>query len=420
MSMALGRGTAPAGSSEVQRKPLDVPALLREVLTGDPDPYKAYTVVLGHARAVTGSSGGAVLRLDAEGGLEVLASQGRASTQALGAFQPGGGRLAPPWTAEGTEPTVSSALLDDAGGPDRVAITYAVLPSVTRPTVVLLLSRTVPAAPPTAESLTPAPVERLLELARVVCPLLDAVHQQARQQRELVETVRRAQDAKAAVRARDAFLARMSHDLRTPLGVILGFAQLLEMEALTGEQRESVEQILKAARRLHRLLTQAIEVAHATAGKLTLMVQPVEVRALLTECVAMAKGEATRADVPIEVVSPPEPLVISTDPQRLSQVVLNLLSNAVKASPKRRPVEVRLSHDEDAVSIAVTDHGPGIQPQLLPRLFIPFAAAEPGDDAESSLGLPLSHSLAAALGGTLMVRSEPGQGSTFTVTLPRR
>src|SRR5690606_1764169 len=251
---------------------------------------------------------------------------------------------------------------------------------------------------------------------------LGQVSEYVRLRRDHVDLVRRAQDAKAAVRTRDAFLARMSHDLRTPLSAILGFAQLLEMESLDQEQRKNVEHILKAGRRLQKVLTQAIEIAYAAAGKLTLTLQPVDLATLLRDCAAMVKGEAVDAGVTV-YVAPPEgdaPLTVLTDAQRLTQVFLNLLSNAIRASPKGKAVIVSVTQDEAAVYVQVADQGPGIPPHLLPRLFIPFAAADGDADVEASLGLPLSHSLATALGGALTVTSQPGRGSTFTVTLPRR
>lgn len=418
---AVGGVTRPDGV-DMEKLPLDLPTLVSQVLAGEPDTLTAQSVILNHARSVTGFGGGAVLRLGDKGELEVRTSQGRASTLAVEAFRPGHGRLAAVWTVTDPEPTASAALLSDVGGTNRVALAYALLPVRTMPRVVLLLVRSVPGSLSAAEALPRAEVEKLRDLARVATPLLEVVEEHARLRKEIVEMKRRAQDARAAVRTRDHFLARMSHDLRTPLSAILGFAQLLEMERLDPGQRKNVKHILRSGRRLQKLLTQAIEIAYAAAGKLTLMLQPVDVGALVRDCVSMVQVDAKQAGVKVTISPLPssEPLVISTDVQRLSQILLNLLSNAIKVSTKRQVVTVSVTAGDETVSISVVDRGPGIPPELLSRLFIPFAATNPDSDAEAALGLPLSHSLATALGGSLTVDSEVGRGARFTVTVPRR
>lgn len=409
-------------SGYVKRSSLDLPTLLRQVLSEEPDRYAALSVILNHARGVIGFGGGAALSLDEQGELEVLITQGRTSPLAMSVFRPNKGRLAAVWSAESDQPTASSALLSDVGGTSRLALAYVLLPLRTMPKTLLALMRSVPESAPASESLPRAEVEKLQDIARVAAPLLDHVEEHSQLQKELVDLRRRAQDAKAAVRTRDAFLARMSHDLRTPLSSILGFAQLLEMDQLEPSQRSNVDHILKSGRKLHKILTQAIEIAYAAAGKLTLMMQPVDLVGLLKDCVSMVRADAVEAGVTIEVTAPEldAPLVISTDAQRTSQIVLNLLSNAIKASSRKQSVSVAVRLDEHTAFIDVIDKGPGIPPHLLPRLFIPFAAADADGDAEAALGLPLSHSLATALGGSLTVASEAGEGSRFTLTLPRR
>ena len=405
----------------VQELPLDVPTLIKEALSEGADAYKALSVVLSHARGITGSGGGAALRLGDDGRLEVVVTQGRASPVALSAFQPDQGRLATVWSAD--EPTAAVAMLGDADGFHRLALAYATVPLRAAPKVVLVLMSSVPAYVSASEALPRREVERVRELARLAAPLLEHVEEHARLRHELVELKRRVQDAKAAVRARDAFLGRMSHDLRTPLGAIMGFAQLLEMEPLGQAPREHVQYILQAVRRLHRHLTQAIEIAYAAAGKLTLELQPVDVVAVLDDCLSLVSTDAAEAGVRVAIAPPPRaggsPIVVSTDVQRLSQVVLNLLSNAIRVSSRGQTVTVSVTPGERTVSIEVADRGPGIPPHLLPRLFIPYAAG-PDGDSDTALGLPLSHSLTTALGGTLTVDSEVGKGTRFTVTLPRR
>src|SRR5690606_37149144 len=145
--------------------------------------------------------------------------------------------------------------------------------------------------------------------------------------------------------------------------------------------------------------------------------------AVLDDCLSLVSTDAAEAGVRVAIAPPPRaggsPIVVSTDVQRLSQVVLNLLSNAIRVSSRGQTVTVSVTPGERTVSIEVADRGPGIPPHLLPRLFIPYAAG-PDGDSDTALGLPLSHSLTTALGGTLTVDSEVGTGTRFTATLPRR
>ena len=349
-------------SGYVKRSSLDLPTLLRQVLSEEPDRYAALSVILNHARGVIGFGGGAALSLDEQGDLAAV------------------------WSAESDQPTASSALLSDVGGTSRLALAYVLLPLRTMPKTLLALMRSVPESAPASESLPRAEVEKLQDIARVAAPLLDHVEEHSQLQKELVDLRRRAQDQ------------------------------------LEPSQRSNVDHILKSGRKLHKILTQAIEIAYAAAGKLTLMMQPVDLVGLLKDCVSMVRADAVEAGVTIEVTAPEldAPLVISTDAQRTSQIVLNLLSNAIKASSRKQSVSVAVRLDEHTAFIDVIDKGPGIPPHLLPRLFIPFAAADADGDAEAALGLPLSHSLATALGGSLTVASEAGEGSRFWLTLARR
>src|SRR5690606_18175175 len=154
----------------VQELPLDVPTLIKEALSEGADAYKALSVVLSHARGITGPGGGAALRLGDDGRLEVVVTQGRASPVALSAFQPDQGRLATVWSAD--EPTAAVAMLGDADGFHRLALAYATVPLRAAPKVVLVLMSSVPAYVSASEALPRREVERLRELARLAAPLL--------------------------------------------------------------------------------------------------------------------------------------------------------------------------------------------------------------------------------------------------------
>ena len=234
--------------------------------------------------------------------------------------------------------------------------------------------------------------------------------------------IRQAKDeAERANRAKSEFLSRMSHDLRTPLNAVLGFAQLLGADDLGEAQLECVQQILKGGKHLLELINEVLDIARIEAGHLSLSPEPVGVRDIVRHAVdligplAAARGIALVADD----AALPECAVLA-DRQRLSQVLLNLLSNAVKYN--RPGGSVTLSLDQRAPGrcrISVRDTGAGISPEKLRLLFRPFErlGAESTAIEGTGLGLILSRGLAEAMGGSLGVDSEVDRGSTFWVEL---
>jgi PAS domain S-box-containing protein len=229
--------------------------------------------------------------------------------------------------------------------------------------------------------------------------------------------------AEAANRAKSEFLSRMSHELRTPLNAILGFGQLLEMGTPTPRQRQQVEQILKGGRHLLELINEALDLARIEAGRLHLSLEPVAVGQACAEACDLVRPLAERCGIQVE--APGESaraLHVRADNQRLKQVLLNLLSNAVKYN--RPHGWVRLTCEElsgGRLRLAVRDTGPGIPPQMWPRLFNPFdrLGAEATAVEGTGLGLVLCKRLTEAMGGTLDVASTVGQGTTVCVDMPR-
>jgi PAS domain S-box-containing protein len=228
-------------------------------------------------------------------------------------------------------------------------------------------------------------------------------------------------EAERANRAKSEFLSRMSHDLRTPLNAVLGFAQLLDMDTLTTDQRESVVQILEAGRHLLDLMNEVLDISRIESGHLSLSPEPVAVPEIVEQVVKLVRPLAVARDITLEpTVTAVEERYVRADRQRLTQILLNLVSNAIKYN--RHSGRVTLScTDRPAgrVRINVSDTGAGIRPEKLSLLFKPFErlGAEQTSVEGTGLGLALSRGLAEAMGGKVGVESEIDVGSTFWIEL---
>ena len=227
--------------------------------------------------------------------------------------------------------------------------------------------------------------------------------------------------AEAASEEKSRFLARMSHELRTPLNAILGFAQLLEFDALPA-QRESLEHIRSAGRHLLELINEVLDISRVESGALGLSTEPVVVSELVDEVLDLLQPIASQRGVRLDARSlEHETSVVVADRVRVRQILLNLISNAVKYNRVGGRVTISCdSSDESTVRIAVADTGPGIAESDLARLFQPFErlAASSTDIEGTGIGLVLSQHLATAMAGRVEAASTPGEGSVFTLVLP--
>ena len=252
------------------------------------------------------------------------------------------------------------------------------------------------------------------ELQRHAAELEQRVAERTRDLRDAMEA------AEGANRAKSEFLTGISHELRTPMNAILGFAQLLELDELDGEQGDNVRQILRAGRLLLELITELLDIARIEAGELALSLEAVSVEDLLVEAVDLTRPLAEQLGVSMSMNDGAGGYVLA-DRQRALQVLLNLLANAVKYNERGGSVEVATRRDGDVrVAIAVNDTGHGIVVEDLERLFVPFErlGLEGGTIEGAGLGLALARRIAEAMGGSISVTSTPGVGSTFTVELP--
>jgi signal transduction histidine kinase/ActR/RegA family two-component response regulator len=253
---------------------------------------------------------------------------------------------------------------------------------------------------------------------RQTVELREALAEQAR----LEQGQRQAREsAEAANRSKSEFLSRMSHELRTPLNAVLGFGQLLELDELQPSQQESVEQIIKGGRHLLELINEVLDISRIETGTLPLSPEPVLVSDLMHDTLALMRPLAAHRNIHIAIddASTANNHVLA-DRQRLKQVLLNLVANAIKYNHEGGTVAVSCETvDPDQLRIHVSDTGPGIRPENLQQLFVPFErlGAERSDIEGAGVGLALSRRLTEAMGGTLTVSSTYGEGSRFTIQL---
>jgi CheY-like chemotaxis protein len=226
-----------------------------------------------------------------------------------------------------------------------------------------------------------------------------------------------------ADRRKDDFLARLAHELRNPLAPIVHALHLLDRVAVHGPQGVQLREIMtRQTRHLGSLVDELLDVSRIRLGKLILRPQPLDLREI-----ARRSFEALQVSRPAEehetsLSLGPEPVVVNGDPARLEQVVDNLLQNAVKYTPAGRPIHLAVERTAHEAILRVQDHGIGIDPEMLPRIFQLFTQADRSlDRAQGGLGLGLAlvRALVERHGGSVTAESAGlGHGSLFTVRLP--
>jgi signal transduction histidine kinase/CheY-like chemotaxis protein len=231
------------------------------------------------------------------------------------------------------------------------------------------------------------------------------------------------QAAESANRAKSDFLSRMSHELRSPLNAILGFAQLLDSGAPppTPAQKDGIDQILQAGWYLLELINEVLDLALIESGRLSLSPEPVALADVLADCQAMIEPQACKAGIDLSFVPQDPPLHVRADRTRVKQVFVNLLSNAIKYNRVGGRIEVRCSAlPGGLIRVSFQDTGDGLPPQKLAQLFQPFnrLGQESGVVEGTGIGLVVCKQLVELMGGTIGVDSTVGVGSLFWVELP--
>jgi signal transduction histidine kinase len=232
--------------------------------------------------------------------------------------------------------------------------------------------------------------------------------------------------AEGADRLKSEFLANMSHELRTPLNAIIGFTELMyrgKAGPVSAKHEEYLGDILTSSKHLLRLINDILDLAKVESGKMGFLPTSVDLVKLAREVCDILRGLAMRQRLQVETHVDREVTTVIVDPARMKQILYNYLSNAIKFTPADGRITIRiLPEGPDLFRLDVEDTGVGIAADDLGKLFIEFHQldASPAKQYQGTgLGLALTKKLAEAQGGRVAVRSAPGEGSTFSVILPR-
>ncbi|HYR12590.1 MAG TPA: GAF domain-containing sensor histidine kinase [Longimicrobium sp.] len=245
----------------------------------------------------------------------------------------------------------------------------------------------------------------------------------ARRAEELLDEANLARhEAESANRARKAFLGTISHEFRTPLTAVQGFADLLTAEAagpLNEKQRHNVERIRGASDHLLTLIGEILTFAQQQSGRSELRLREVDLAAVVREAAMIVHPLAAAKGLAFPLRVPENPVLFHTDPGKVRLIVLNLAANAVKFTEKGE-VRLELDLEEGALVLRVTDTGCGISPEHAEHVFDPFWQVDQTNArmGGTGLGLAVARQLAGLLSGEVTMESEPGRGCIFTVRLP--
>ncbi|MDQ1637226.1 MAG: hypothetical protein QOF62_565 [Pyrinomonadaceae bacterium] len=232
-------------------------------------------------------------------------------------------------------------------------------------------------------------------------------------------------EAEDANRLKDEFLATLSHELRNPLNVVIGYAEILRRS----DESQSHAFVVKAANTIRRnalaqarLVSDLLDLSRLQMGKVALNQQPVSLSTIITDAIETVRAEATAKRIELNIAMDSEILVIEGDPVRLGQVAWNLLNNAVKFTPVDGEVKIALTKDGDDAKLVIADNGQGISPDFLPHVFEIFRQADASSARRQGgmgIGLALVKQLAELHGGRVSAESEGvGAGARFSVWIP--
>jgi signal transduction histidine kinase len=230
-------------------------------------------------------------------------------------------------------------------------------------------------------------------------------------------------ELEAVSRHKSEFLANMSHELRTPLNAIIGFSELIRRQALgelNDDQRACIADVVDAGRHLLSLVNDILDLSKVEAGRMELELSDFSLREVIESGLSLHTERASRAGIALGSSFDSADVTIHADERKVRQVVFNLLSNALKFTPPGGHVDVDAKAVNGTIEVAVSDTGPGIEPEDQEMIFEEFGQARRGGEQQegTGLGLPLARRLVELHGGRLWVESVAGSGSTFRFVLP--
>jgi CheY-like chemotaxis protein len=227
--------------------------------------------------------------------------------------------------------------------------------------------------------------------------------------------------AEQADRSKSAFLAMISHELRTPMNGVIGFTNLMLDTELTATQRDYTQTIQQSSNALLVLIDDILDFSKIEAGKLELEIHPFDLRPCLHDATVLLSPQAAAKGITlVESIDETVPKMIFSDATRLRQVVVNLISNAIKFTAQGK-VELGVKAGDGLLHFEVRDTGIGMTPEVVVRLFQPFAQGDSSTTRKfggTGLGLAICKRLIELMGGEITVDSTPGQGSTFRFSIP--
>jgi PAS domain S-box-containing protein len=276
-------------------------------------------------------------------------------------------------------------------------------------------------------SLTVSPIRdadgRVVGASKVARDITDRKLAEVERERLLASEKQARQDAEDANRLKDEFLAVVSHELRSPLNAITGWASLLQTGRLTSEQAQrAINTIQRNAQTQNQMIADLLDVSRIVSKRMRLDIRPFRLIDVIEAAIEVIRPAAEAKGIRLQTFLDPAAAPVAGDPDRLQQIMTNLLSNSIKFTSKGGRVQVQLHRVNSHVEILVTDTGEGIAPEVLPFIFERFRQGGTGSTREYGglgLGLTIARHIAELHGGTIAARSEGiGKGAQFTIRLP--
>ena len=258
------------------------------------------------------------------------------------------------------------------------------------------------------------PVSYYEELSRLNNDLVNVQREISKKNRELDELNK----------LKNQFLGIAAHDLRNPLAIIMSYSDFLleDLETfMSADQKKMLYNIQNSSEFMLRLLEDLLDINAIESGKLNLDIKKVDLLALVQKNVNLNAIIASKKNISIQLEAEKSIPAVEIDTNKIEQVLNNLINNAIKFSLPERMIKVRISRDVNEVCVSVTDQGPGIPENELEKLFIPFqktSVKASGGEKSTGLGLSIVRNIIQGHGGKVWVKSNVGEGSTFSFSIP--